>query len=111
MSGAGIIAAYHDLWQVEASFRMTKSDLRARPVFHHRRESIESHLTVVFAALAITRYLTAASGVSIKKIVQTLRTVRSATIEINGQRLTLEPKIPEHAQTILNAIGVTKPGG
>lgn len=29
--GAAVIAAYHQLWQVEASFRMTKSDLRARP--------------------------------------------------------------------------------
>ncbi|WP_454294725.1 IS1634 family transposase [Salana multivorans] len=104
MSGAGVIAAYHDLWKVEASFRMTKSDLRARPVFHHQRDSIEAHLTVVFAALAITRYLTASTGVSIKKIVQTLRTVRSATIEINGQQLTLEPKIPADAQAILSAI-------
>ena len=41
MDGAAVIAAYHELWQVEASFRMTKSDLRARPVFHHEREAIE----------------------------------------------------------------------
>ncbi len=101
MAGAAVISAYHDLWHVEASFRMTKSDLRARPVFHHRRESIEAHLTVVFAALAITGYLTSTTGTSIKKIVQTLRTIRAATIEINGQRLTLEPDIPEHAQAIL----------
>lgn len=111
MSGAGVIAAYHDLWQVEASFRMTKSDLRARPVFHHRREAIQAHLTVVFAALAITRYLTNATGTSIKKIVQTLRTIRSATIEINGQQLTLEPKIPENAHAILTAMGVTRANG
>jgi len=31
-----VISAYHDLWQVEASFRMTKSDLRARPIFHRQ---------------------------------------------------------------------------
>jgi len=36
MDGAAVINAYHDLWRVEQSFRMTKSDLRARPVFHHR---------------------------------------------------------------------------
>src|SRR5699024_5648794 len=43
--GAGeVIASYHDLWQVEQSFRMSKSDLRARPVFHHSREAIEAHL-------------------------------------------------------------------
>ncbi|QQS02081.1 MAG: IS1634 family transposase [Austwickia sp.] len=103
MAGAAVISAYHDLWHVEASFRMTKSDLRARPVFHHRRASIEAHVTVVFAALAITRYLTSTTGTSIKKIVQTLRTIRSATIQINGQQLTLEPEIPVHAQTILTA--------
>lgn len=102
MDGAGIIAAYHDLWQVEASFRMAKSDLRARPIFHRQRESIEAHITVVFAALAISRYLQDATGTSIKKIVRTLRTVRSATIEINGQHLTLDPEIPKAAQKLLH---------
>jgi len=53
---------------------MTKGDLRARPVFHHQREAIEAHLTVVFAALAVARHLQDAAGTSIKKIVQTLRT-------------------------------------
>ena len=87
-----MIAAYHDLWRVEQSFRMTKSDLRARPVFHHQREAIDAHLTVVFAALAVARYLFNTTGISIKKIIQTLRTQRSATIGISGQRLTLEPE-------------------
>lgn len=104
MPRAEVISAYHDLWQVEASFRMTKSDLRARPVFHHQREAIEAHLTIVFAALATSRHLQAATGASIKKIVQTLRTIRSATIEVNGQQLTLEPKIPQHAKDLLDAI-------
>jgi transposase len=106
MSGSAVIGAYHDLWAVEASFRMTKSDLKARPVFHHQREAIEAHLTVVFAALAIARHLQDATGVSIKKLVQTLRPVRSATIEVNGQRLTLEPNIPPTAQEILTTLGL-----
>ena len=38
MDGAAVIAAYHDLWQVEKSFRMSKSDLRACLIFHHRRD-------------------------------------------------------------------------
>jgi transposase len=45
MDGAAVIAAYHDLWHVEQSFRMTKNDLRARPVFHRQRDAIEAHLT------------------------------------------------------------------
>lgn len=57
MSAGEVIASYHDLWQVEASFRMSKTDLRARPIFHHTRDAIEAHLTIVFAALAMARYM------------------------------------------------------
>jgi transposase len=49
-----VIDTYHRLFQIEKSFRMSKHDLRARPIYHHKRESIEAHLTIVFAALAIT---------------------------------------------------------
>ncbi|WP_394855132.1 hypothetical protein [Dietzia maris] len=72
MDGHAVVASYHDLWKVEQSFRMAKSDLKARPVFHRTRDSIEAHLTVVFAALAVARYLQNITGVSIKKIVSTL---------------------------------------
>jgi transposase len=105
MDGAAVIGAYHDLWQVEKSFRMAKTDLRARPIFHHQRDSIEAHLTVVFAALAISRHLQDQTGVSIKKLVNTLRTVRSATIQVNGQRLTLNPELPPTARELLAALG------
>ncbi len=104
LSGADVIAAYHDLYKVEASFRMVKSDLRARPIFHHEREAIEAHLTVVFAALAVSRHLQAVTGMSIKKLVKTLRKVRSGIVEISGQRLSLDPVIPADAQAIIDAV-------
>jgi hypothetical protein len=107
MDGAAVVDAYHDLWQVEKSFRMAKSDLRARPIFHHKRESIEAHLTVVFAALAVSRHLQDITGVSIKNIVRTLRTVRSATIRLGGQEITLDPEIPAAAQSILDRLPPT----
>ncbi len=62
MSAAEVIASYHDLWHVEQSFRMSKTDLAARPMFHHTREAIEAHLTIVFAALAIARHLQTPPG-------------------------------------------------
>jgi hypothetical protein len=42
-----VLGAYHQLWQIEKSFRMSKSDLRARPIYHHKRESIEAHLFAI----------------------------------------------------------------
>jgi hypothetical protein len=47
-----VIGAYKQLYQVEKSFRVAKSDLQARPIYHRTRDSIEAHLTIVFAALA-----------------------------------------------------------
>ena len=104
MDGAAVIAAYHDLWNVEASFRMAKSDLRARPIFHRLRDSIEAHLTIVFAALAISRHLQDQSGVSIKKLVHTLRPLQSVTIDIAGHTIAAEPTITPEASKILTAL-------
>jgi hypothetical protein len=49
-----VIGAYRQLWRIEKSFRVSKHDLRARPIYHHKRESIEAYLAIVFAALAVT---------------------------------------------------------
>jgi len=97
-----VIGSYHDLWRVEQSFRMSKTDLRARPMFHHKRESIEAHLTIVFAALAVARYLQQRSGVSIKKLVQTLRPLQEITISVAGQSIAAQPQIPPEAQEIID---------
>jgi hypothetical protein len=99
-----VIASYHELWHVEASFRMSKTDLRARPMFHHTREAIEAHLTIVFAALAIARYLQDATGLSIKKIVRILRPLQQITVHIAGHEHLAADPITNAAQQILDAI-------
>jgi Transposase DDE domain len=57
-----VIGAYRRLFQIEKSFRMSKHDLRARPIYHHKRQSIDAHLTIVFAALAVSRWIEQATG-------------------------------------------------
>lgn len=105
MPAADIIASYHDLWRIEQSFRMSKTDLAARPIFHHTRESIEAHLTIVFAALAIARDLQARSGRSLRKLITTLRPLRQVTISIGGHRLDAQPAIDPATRKILSALG------
>jgi len=91
-------------------FRMTKSDLRARPVFHHQREAIDAHLTVVFAALAVGRHLQDATGVTLKKLVQTLRPLRSVVIAIGDQTLPADPQPDTDARAILDRLPPISPG-
>ena len=88
LDGYQVVSAYHELFQVERSFRMAKTDLRARPMFHHQRDSIEAHLTIVFTALAVSRHLQERTGMSIRRIVQALRPLRDVTINISGHHVT-----------------------
>lgn len=81
---ATVIDAYHQLFNVEASFRMAKSDLKARPIYHRVREKIEAHLTVVFAAIAISRHIQEQTGLSIKKFVRTLAIVKDGVLLVDG---------------------------
>jgi hypothetical protein len=104
MDASEVIGSYHDLWQVEASFRMSKTDLRARPMFHHTRESIEAHLTIVFTALALARETQNRTGLAIRNLIRQLRPLRSATISANGTEQTIPPAIPADKQAILDAL-------
>jgi hypothetical protein len=89
-----VIDAHHRLFQIEKSFRMSKHDLQARPIYHHKRDSIEAHLTIVFAALAIGRFIEDRTGWSIKKSVRTTRRYRTVEIRAGQQLLTAEDPCP-----------------
>jgi transposase len=99
--GEIVINGYHNLFSVEKSFRMTKSDLKARPIYHQTRDSIEAHLTVCFAALGIIcRYIQEKTGISIKKFVSKLEVLRTAIIKIGDNEYTAEPQIDEQTQDL-----------
>jgi tetratricopeptide (TPR) repeat protein len=100
-----VIAHYHQLFQVEATFRMAKSDLKARPIFHRKRDEIEAHLTIVFAALAIGRNIEYQTGISIKQFVKLLRPIRSGIVTINGNEFLAKPEIPDTVKSVLNRLG------
>ena len=99
-----VIGSYHQLWRIEKSFRMSKSDLAARPIFHHLEDSIRAHLAVVFAALAITRIIETRTGWSIKKFVTTARRYRTITIQAGGQTITAADPLPDDLRDAINAI-------
>lgn len=106
MPAGEVIASYHNLWRVEQSFRMSKTDLRARPMFHHTRDAIEAHLTIVFAALAVARHLQEVTGLSVRKIVQTLRPLQQINVRIAGHEHTAHDPLTPQAQEILQALGL-----
>jgi transposase len=99
-----VISSYHELWRIEKSFRMSKSDLQARPIYHRKRDSIEAHLIIVFAALAVTRRIEARTGRSTRKFVKTARRYRTIQIQAGRQAITAADPIPDDLRQALDAI-------
>jgi transposase len=96
-----VVAYYHQLFHVEATFRMAKSDLKARPIYHRKRDAIEAHLTIVLAALAISRNIERLTGISIKQFVKLLRPIRSGIVTINDREILAEAEVPKLVNTLL----------
>jgi transposase len=94
----------HQRWPIEKSFRMPKSDLQARPICHRKRDSIEAHLTIVFAALAASRWIEARTGCSTRKFVKTARRYRTIEIQAGRQAITAADPLPEDLRQALDAI-------
>lgn len=57
MSASEIYAAYHNLWRIEESFRIMKSQLDARPVYLQKEATITGHFLICYLAVLLTRLL------------------------------------------------------
>lgn len=57
MSGKDVYNAYHNLWRIEESFRIMKSQLDARPVYLQKEDTITGHFLICYLAVLLTRLL------------------------------------------------------
>jgi transposase len=85
LSKEEVIAQYKELWHIEKTFRISKTDLRIRPIFHHLSKRIESHICISFAACTIYKELERQlkkekSHLSPEKVIDILKTIYALTI-------------------------------
>ncbi len=80
-----IIEMYRGLWKIEESFRITKSDLEARPAFVSREDHIQAHFLTCFVALLIARILEMKTEhkYSITKMIESLRKAKCTYLQHN----------------------------
>jgi len=86
---------------------MSKHDLQARPIYHRKRDSIEAHLTIVFAALAVSRWIEEQTGWSIRKFVRTARRYRTIEIQAGPHVITAADPLPDDLRAALTKINHT----
>lgn len=95
-----IIDMYRGLWKIEESFRVTKSDLEARPVYVSREDHIQAHFLTCFVALTIARILEMKTGhrYTISKLLETLGKSECSHIQQNYYLF-------DHYEEVLETIG------
>ena len=86
------------LWQIECAFRISKTDLRIRPIFHYRQRRIEAHVCIAFVAYTIYK--------ETERLLQVHGIAMSATraAELTQTMYELEYTLPgeaEHQRTML----------
>lgn len=101
MDNQTIISQYRNLWHVEHAFRIAKSDLQTRPIYHFKKKTIEAHILICFMALAVCKYMELKTNKSIKKIVRELKNITDAKIlntqtdKITVMRSTISQEVKE----------------
>lgn len=81
-----VIEKYNQLWNIEKSFRISKSDLQIRPIYHRLPRRIQAHICICFAACKVYRELERQlkeknSGLSPEKAINILKTIYKVRIQ------------------------------
>lgn len=100
-----VIKQYHNLWKVEKAFRMSKNDLRERPVYHRKLIRIKSHLIICFVSLLVlkeTETILRKKHYSIEKAIEILSKAGQGKIRIGKVMLDVDSELSKEAQVILN---------
>ena len=80
-----VIEQYKQLWSIEKTFRISKSDLKIRPIYHHLKRRIEAHICIAFTACKIYKELErqlndGKAGLSPEKAIDILKTIYEISI-------------------------------
>lgn len=102
-----VIQHYHNLWRVELAFRIAKSDLQIRPIYHFKESAIKAHILICFMALAVCKYMELKTNKSTKQIIKLLKGVTDARIlnTLTNQEIILRSPISEKTKQMLTQMG------
>jgi transposase len=100
---------YIELTQVEDAFRITKSDLGMRPIFHQKKDRTQAHILVCFLALAMWRMLShwmscSSLGDAPRKLLEELREIRSLDVLLPTRERTIRLRVVSRAPKTLQPL-------
>lgn len=98
-----LISQYHNLWKIEKAFRMSKNDLRERPIFHFILKRITSHLLICFVSLLVmkeTERILIQKGYSLEKVIEILGKIGQGKTRIGNVELEIDSELDQEEQSV-----------
>lgn len=101
-----VIERYHELYKIEKAFRISKSDLQTRPIFHFKEQPIKLHMLICFVALVVSKHIELQTGISIKKFIDHSKKIIDGQIlnTITNKIVTVKAKPTEEMKEILQKL-------
>jgi hypothetical protein len=101
-----VIERYHQLYRVEQAFRVAKSDLETRPIFHFKDEPIKLHILICFLALTISKHIEIKTGLSIRRFITETKKVTDAKMQnkLTQKEVIVKGKVTKKLEELLAKI-------
>lgn len=105
-SNGTIIERYHDLYKIEQAFRVAKGDLKTRPIFHFKENSIQLHVLICFMALAVSKHIEISASISIRAFLDLCKKMTEARLmnRITKKEIRMKAAAPQELQKIIAKI-------
>ena len=101
-----IMKHYHELYRVEQAFRISKSDLQTRPIFHYKEQPIKLHILICFMALVVSKHIELSTEISIRKFVDESKKVVDGEIlnKITNKMVTVNAEPNQKMKDIISKL-------
>jgi transposase len=98
LSGQQVMDSYRQLWKIEKAFRISKHDLKIRPIYHRVQRRIEAHICLSFAAYKVYKELerqlySKNASISAEKAIDIAKTIFNIKVSLKESNQTIEKTI------------------
>lgn len=111
LTGTEVIESYNNLWIIEKAFRISKTDLKIRPIYHRLRERIETHICISFVSYLVFKefervLLESESNISVNQAIKQINKMHEVIFRYsngNNQRVLLKNNpVQEQIMNVIN---------
>ena len=106
-----VIKQYQELYRIEQAFRISKSDLQTRPIFHYKEEPIKLHILICFMALIVSKHIELSTNYSIRRFVIECKKITEARMfnQITNKEIRIRTKLSKQIVKFMDDLNLVLP--